>query len=33
MALKLPYEKFVEAGIIQAIEPDYREQLGIANSD
>jgi benzylsuccinate CoA-transferase BbsF subunit len=33
MALKLPYEKFVEAGIIQSIEPDYREQLGIASGD
>jgi len=30
MALKLPYEKYVEAGILQAIEPDYREQLGLA---
>jgi benzylsuccinate CoA-transferase BbsF subunit len=29
-ALKLPYERFVEAGIIQRIDPDYREQLGIA---
>jgi crotonobetainyl-CoA:carnitine CoA-transferase CaiB-like acyl-CoA transferase len=31
MALKLPYEKYVEAGILQAIEPDYREQLGLAD--
>jgi benzylsuccinate CoA-transferase BbsF subunit len=30
MALKLPYEKYVEQGILQALEPDYREQLGIA---
>jgi len=31
MALKLPYEKFLEAGILQAIEPDYREQLGLSS--
>ena len=31
MALKLPYEKYVEAGILQAIEQDYREQLGLGN--
>ena len=30
MALKLPYDRYVEAGILQAVEPDYREQLGIA---
>lgn len=30
MALKLPYESYVEAGIIQRIDADYREQLGIA---
>ncbi|MEX2245375.1 MAG: CoA transferase [Dehalococcoidia bacterium] len=30
MALKLPYDRYIEAGILQAIEPDYREQLGIA---
>ena len=29
-ALKLPYERYLEHGILQAIEPDYREQLGIA---
>jgi crotonobetainyl-CoA:carnitine CoA-transferase CaiB-like acyl-CoA transferase len=29
MALKLPYEKYVEAGILQAIDQDYREQLGL----
>lgn len=29
-ALQLPYDRYVEAGILQAIEPDYREQLGIA---
>jgi crotonobetainyl-CoA:carnitine CoA-transferase CaiB-like acyl-CoA transferase len=33
MALKLPYEKYVEAGILQAIEPDYREQLGLAGAE
>ena len=31
MALKLPYDRYLEAGILQAIEPDYREQLGIAD--
>ena len=31
MALKLPYDRYIEAGILQAIEPDYREQLGIAS--
>jgi hypothetical protein len=31
MALKLPYDRFVEHGIIQRIDPDYREQLGIAD--
>jgi crotonobetainyl-CoA:carnitine CoA-transferase CaiB-like acyl-CoA transferase len=30
MALKLPYDKFVENGTLLRIEPDYREQLGIA---
>lgn len=30
MALKLPYDRYVEAGILRSIEPDYREQLGIA---
>jgi crotonobetainyl-CoA:carnitine CoA-transferase CaiB-like acyl-CoA transferase len=29
-ALKLPYDRYIEAGILQALEPDYREQLGIA---
>ena len=29
-ALQLPYDRYVEHGILQAIEPDYREQLGIA---
>jgi benzylsuccinate CoA-transferase BbsF subunit len=29
-ALKLPYDRYIEHGILQAIEPDYREQLGIA---
>ncbi len=31
MALKLPYDKFVENGTLLRIEPDYREQLGIAD--
>jgi benzylsuccinate CoA-transferase BbsF subunit len=31
MALKLPYEKYVEAGILQAIDQDYREQLGLGS--
>ncbi len=31
MALKLPYDRYLEHGILQAIEPDYREQLGIAD--
>jgi hypothetical protein len=31
MALKLPYDRYVEHGILQAVEPDYREQLGIAD--
>ncbi len=30
-ALKLPYERYLEAGILQAVESDYREQLGIAD--
>jgi crotonobetainyl-CoA:carnitine CoA-transferase CaiB-like acyl-CoA transferase len=29
-ALKLPYDRFLEAGILQAIEPDYEAQLGLA---
>jgi len=29
-ALKLPYDRYIENGILQAIETDYREQLGIA---
>jgi benzylsuccinate CoA-transferase BbsF subunit len=28
-ALKLPYDRYLEAGILRAIEPDYREQLGL----
>ena len=28
-ALKLPYDRFLEAGILRALEPDYREQLGL----
>jgi benzylsuccinate CoA-transferase BbsF subunit len=28
-ALKLPYDRYLEAGILQAIEPDYKEQLGL----
>jgi len=31
MALKLPYDRYIEHGILQALEPDYREQLGIAD--
>jgi crotonobetainyl-CoA:carnitine CoA-transferase CaiB-like acyl-CoA transferase len=30
IALKLPYDAFVENGTLLRIEPDYREQLGIA---
>ncbi|HZP56126.1 MAG TPA: CoA transferase [Dehalococcoidia bacterium] len=30
-ALKLPYDRYLEQGILQALEPDYREQLGIAD--
>jgi benzylsuccinate CoA-transferase BbsF subunit len=30
MALKLPYERYIPAGILHSIEADYREQLGIA---
>lgn len=30
MALKLPYDRYIEHGILHAIEEDYREQLGIA---
>ncbi len=30
-ALKLPYDRFVENGTLLRIEPDYREQLGIAD--
>jgi|CXWL01.1.fsa_nt_gi crotonobetainyl-CoA:carnitine CoA-transferase CaiB-like acyl-CoA transferase len=29
--LKLPYDRYVEHGILQAIDPNYREQLGIAD--
>ncbi len=28
-ALKYPYDRYLEAGIVRAIEPDYREQLGL----
>ena len=28
-ALKLPYDRYLEAGILQALEPDYRQQLGL----
>ncbi|MGB2695196.1 MAG: CoA transferase, partial [Dehalococcoidia bacterium] len=28
-ALKLPYDRYLEAGILRALEPDYREQLGL----
>jgi crotonobetainyl-CoA:carnitine CoA-transferase CaiB-like acyl-CoA transferase len=28
-ALKLPYDKYLELGILQALEPDYRAQLGL----
>jgi hypothetical protein len=31
MALKLPYDRYVEHGILQAIDADYRERLGIAD--
>jgi benzylsuccinate CoA-transferase BbsF subunit len=31
MALKLPYDSYLEVGILQAVELDYREQLGIAD--
>ncbi len=27
--MKYPYDQFLEAGIVRAIEPDYKEQLGI----
>jgi crotonobetainyl-CoA:carnitine CoA-transferase CaiB-like acyl-CoA transferase len=29
-ALKLPYDRYLEHGILQAVDTDYREQLGIA---
>lgn len=29
-ALRLPYDRYVEAGILQRIDADYKEQLGIA---
>ena len=28
-ALKLPYDRYLEAGILRALEPDYRQQLGL----
>jgi hypothetical protein len=28
-ALKLPYEQYVEVGILARVEEDYREQLGL----
>jgi benzylsuccinate CoA-transferase BbsF subunit len=30
-ALKLPYDRYIEHGILHAIDEDYREQLGIAD--
>ncbi len=30
MALRLPYDRYIEHHILQALEPDYREQLGLA---
>ena len=30
-ALKLPYDRYIEHGILHAIDDDYREQLGIAD--
>src|SRR5581483_241427 len=30
MALKLPYERYLEHGILQAVDEGYREQLGVA---
>lgn len=33
MALRLPYDRYVEAGILRRIDADYREQLGIAEAD
>lgn len=30
MALKLPYDRYVETGILQRVDEDYRQQLGIA---
>ena len=30
MALKLPYQFYVPSGILQRVDEDYREQLGIA---
>jgi crotonobetainyl-CoA:carnitine CoA-transferase CaiB-like acyl-CoA transferase len=31
MALKLPYDRYIENGILQVIDADYRDQLGIAD--
>ncbi len=28
-ALKLPYDRYLEAGVLRAVEPDYRQQLGL----
>ena len=28
-ALKLPFDRYLKAGILRAVEPDYREQLGL----
>jgi crotonobetainyl-CoA:carnitine CoA-transferase CaiB-like acyl-CoA transferase len=28
-ALKMPYDKYLEAGILRVLEPDYQEQLGL----
>jgi crotonobetainyl-CoA:carnitine CoA-transferase CaiB-like acyl-CoA transferase len=33
LALKLPYDRYVEAGILLAVDENYREQLGIAVDD
>ena len=29
VALKLPYDRYIEHGILQAIDADYKQQLGI----
>jgi len=30
-ALKLPYDQYLELGILRSLEPDYREQLGLGD--